>query len=74
MSYVNKFRDFAFQKITEPDYGNKNCIARTTGVVANRPDFIADYHFISLMRIVDDLLQHNYKGTIEGNYSNVGSA
>jgi hypothetical protein len=74
MSYVNKYRDFAFQKISQIDYGYDDNIARYTGVPANQPDFIADFHFIALMRIIDDLLQHKYKGTIVGDYTNTGSA
>lgn len=79
MSYVNKFRDFAFQKITQPDYGNpdngftQHDLSVITGFPANEPDFIADFHFISLMRIVDDLMQHKYKGTIQGEYNSVNS-
>lgn len=71
MTYINKFRQFAFQKIALPLFGDEKCIARHTGIPANEPDFISDHHFISLMRIIDDKLQHKYKGTIMGDYTNV---
>lgn len=68
--YQNKYRDFAFQKITPPDYGySSKSVARVTGVPANEPDFIADYHFIALMRCIDDMLQHGYVGYISGSWN-----
>lgn len=65
---VNRFRDFAFPKICPPMYGNDNSIARTTGLPANKPDYIADHHFIALMRIIDDFLVHKYSAYIDGTY------
>ena len=73
-NYVNQFRDFAFQKICPPEYGLDGSIARITGLPANEPDFIADHHFIGIMRAIDDMLQHRYKGTIGGSYSGPTSA
>ena len=72
-AYVNKFRDFAFQKISPPEFGYEDtCIAKVTGIPANEPDYISDTHFIALMRAIDDMLQHRYKGTIIGGYNNPG--
>ena len=65
----NRFRDFSFPKICGPMYGPDNCIARTTGVPMNQPDYIADHHFIALMRIIDDLLTHKYTGYIGGQFT-----
>lgn len=67
--YQNSYRDFAFQKITPPDYGyDDKCIARITGLPINEPDYIADYHFIGMMRCIDDMLQHGYVGYIGGTW------
>lgn len=67
--YQNQYRDFAFQKITPPDYGfDDNCVARITGIPINEPDFIADYHFIGIMRAIDDMLKHSYVGYIGGTW------
>lgn len=67
-AYRNGDRDFIFQKITPPMYGPNNSIARVTGIPANEPDFIADYHYVGVMRAIDDMLRHRYKGTLIGNY------
>lgn len=72
MIYQNPYRDFAFQKITPPYYGNKeNCLPRYTGIPANNPDFIADYHFIGIMRLIDKFTNHHYTGFIGGKISPV---
>lgn len=68
------FMQFAFNHIDTPDYGGQGCIARVTGQPINKPDFIADFHFISLARSIDYLLQHNaYQGKIIGNYNTPGA-
>lgn len=68
------YSEFAFNHITPPDYGNDDCIARVTGVPINKPDFVADYHFISLARSIDYLLMNNnYQGKITGNYNTPGA-
>lgn len=82
--YVNKFRDFAFQKICPPDYGPDDkstnndssgvSIARITGIPANEPDYISDHHFIGIMRAIDDMLTHSYKGQIIGSYGGTNSS
>lgn len=73
-AYQNSDRDFIFQKITPPMYGQDKCIARYTGIPANQPDFIADFHFIGLMRAIDDMARHRYKGYIGGTYDTPGTA
>lgn len=73
MSYVNRFRDFAFQKISPPEYGpdssdtNSPSTPRVTGIPGNQPDYISDTHFIGIMRAIDDLITHKYSGNITGN-------
>ena len=67
--YQNKYKDFSFEKICVPDYGPDDSLPRLTGMPANDPDYIADFHFIALMRIIDHILQHRYVGYIGGDYS-----
>lgn len=67
--FQNQYRDFAFQKVSPPEYGNDDSIARITGLAANEPDYIADYHFISLMRIMDRLIDPQYSGYIGGDFN-----
>ena len=73
-AYQNHDRDFTFQKITPPMYGTDDSIARYTGVPANQPDFIADFHFIGIMRAIDDMTRHRYSGYIGGSYDTPGTA
>ena len=70
-AYQNNYKDFSFTKICPPTYGNDNCVARLTGIPINKPDFIADFHFISLMRLVDKFMQHSYKGYLGGTITTV---
>ena len=56
--FQNQFRDFAFQKISPPVYGVPGSLPEKTGLPGNEPDFIADFHFISLMRIIDQMLYY----------------
>lgn len=67
--YQNKYRDFSFEKICAPDYGPDESLPRLTGMPANKPDYVADFHFIALMRIIDHILQHRYVGYIGGSYN-----
>ncbi len=69
--YQNQYRDFAFQKIAYPDYGYSGNIANVTGRPANQPDFIADFHFIGMMRSIDDMIHQStiYKGVITGKWN-----
>ena len=67
--YQNKYKDFSFQKICPPDYGPRDSLPRLTGMPANNPDYVADFHFIALMRIIDHILQHRYVGYIGGSYN-----
>lgn len=57
---------FTFQKICPPDYGTSDSIARYTGIPINKPDFIADFHFIGLMRAADKFLLPKNKALIGG--------
>ena len=66
--YHNQYRDFAFQKISPPDYGDSGSLARITGGPANEPDMVADFHFIALTRAVDQMLYPVYEGYIKGEY------
>ena len=67
-NFQNPFSDFAFDKITTPDYGNDGSLARITGIPANKPDYISDHHVIGLMRCIDYMLSKGYSGTITGTY------
>ena len=73
IAYTNKHSDFTFQKVCPPLYGPDNSTARYTGIPANEPDHIADFHFIGIMRSIDDILIPHYKGFISGVWSTVGS-
>lgn len=57
---------FTFSKICPPDYGTDNSIARYTGVPINKPDYVADFHFIGLMRATDKLLMPKNRAVIGG--------
>ena len=71
--YVNEDRDFTFQKITPPMYGPDDSVARYTRVPANEPDFIADFHFIGLMRAIDNMVRPGYSGYIGGSFDTPGA-
>lgn len=62
--YLNYYPEFAFEKINEPNYGPAGCIAQKLGIVANRPDFASDYHFIGIMRSIDLVSKPSYVGKI----------
>ena len=66
IKFQNPFPEFAFDKISQPDYGRG--LATITGLPANRPDYIADYHVIALMRCIDFMLSQGYEGKIDGNF------
>lgn len=69
--YLNKHRDFTFQKICPPLYGPDDSTARYTGIPANQPDHVADFHFIGIMRAVDDIISPRYTGYISGNWNSI---
>ena len=45
-----------------------------TGVPFGRPDYIADHHWIALMRQIDQMLLHHYRGHIIGEADTPGSS
>jgi len=53
--------EIAFEKITFPRWDG---IGKYTGDITNKPDFIRDYHFISMMRLIDTYLYPQYIGVI----------
>lgn len=67
--YVNPFPEFAFEKISEVDFGSSTHLGQTTGRPMNRPDFINDYYFISMMRCIDRVTLPEYKGLIKLKYN-----
>lgn len=71
-AYVNKHHHFTFAKISPPLYGDDKSVARHTGIIANEPDYVADFHFIGLMRAIDDMLLPKYSGYIEGKWDSIG--
>lgn len=72
-AYVNKHQHFTFSKICPPLYGDQKSVARFTGIIANEPDYVADFHFIGLMRTIDDMLLHKYSGYISGHWQSIGA-
>ena len=70
-NFIGKYNDFAFTKICRPLYGDANSLARYTGLPANNPDHIADFHFIGLMRSIDAMLMPKYSGYIDGTWGTV---
>lgn len=69
LKFQNPYPEFAFDKISQPDYGySDKALSRITGIPANKPDYIADYQFIALMRCIDFMLKQGYNGNINGNY------
>jgi hypothetical protein len=64
---------FTFSKICPPDYGTNDSIARYTGVPINKPDYVADFHFIGLMRATDKLLMPKNRAMITGSFNTPSS-
>lgn len=68
MKFLNPYPEFTFDKISPQDYGNSGSLARITGIPANKPDYIADYHVIGIMRCIDYMLKQGYEGRIDGKW------
>lgn len=68
LEFINNDPEFAFSKICPPLYGPVQSMPRMTGLPGNDPDYIADFHFIGVMRSIDHILQPRYRGTIDGRY------
>lgn len=64
LKYINPYPDIAFEKIILPQWEG---ISNFTTQVSNQPDYIKDYHIISLMRCCDYINSPHYKGQINGN-------
>ena len=62
---INPYPEYMFDKLLAPDYGPDNSVARYTGEPVNRPDFIKDYTFTTLMRATDSIVKPRYTGRIE---------
>jgi hypothetical protein len=62
--FIQPHSTFNFNKITEPKYDG---IADKIGRVSNVPDFISDYHFIGIMRNVDEIISPEYRAHITVN-------
>lgn len=69
MSWTDASMQFTFAKICPPDYGTDDSIARYTGIPINNPDFVADFHFIGLMRATDKILKPEVIQHISGSYN-----
>lgn len=61
LKWVNPYPEIAFEKIIIPYFDG---IYKYTTRVSNDPDFIKDYHFISLMRCIDIYNKDNYSAQI----------
>lgn len=59
--FICTYPDIAFEKIILPQFDG---IGRYTGNFSNQPDFIKDYHVISLMRMIDQISKPSYKAQI----------
>lgn len=72
----NAFETFTFEKISVPEYGVEQGgvipIGHYTGIPVNRPDYINDYFFISIMRSVDKLVNPSHQGRIKSIYDTPG--
>lgn len=68
LSYCNPFPEFSFEKISYPDYGSKDCIAKHLGIPANKPEPVQDYHYIGLARSIDIISNPKYEGRIVVTY------
>ena len=61
LKWINPYPEIAFEKIIIPYFDG---IYKFTTRVSNDPDFIKDYHFISLMRCIDIYNKDNYSAQI----------
>ena len=59
--WINPWPEFTFDAITVPKYDG---IAFYLATPMNKPDFVKDYHYISLMRATDYYLSPAYDGFI----------
>ena len=59
--WIQLWADWNYCKITEPKYDG---IADDMGVISNMPDYIKDFHFIGIMRNIDDFLKPHYNSHI----------
>ena len=60
-TWIQKWPLWNFNKVTEPKFDG---IGKYTGIISNRPDHISSFHFIGIMRNVDDMLKPNYVADI----------
>ena len=65
--FQNLFPEFVFDKISPPEY--RTTLSCRVGIPTNKPDYVADYHVIGLMRCIDYMLSSGYNGLINGNYN-----
>jgi len=61
--FVTPWPEISFEKIAYPRWDG---VTQYQGDISNRPSFVSDYHFISLMRNIDIYLSPNYQGYIKG--------
>lgn len=59
--WINPWPEIAFAKIAYPRWDG---ICQYNAMISNNPDFIKDYHFISLMRLTDYYLAPSYVANI----------
>lgn len=62
--WICPYPDIAFEKIILPEWDG---ISKFTAKISNEPDYIKDYHFISLMRCIDFYIKPDYSAIINVN-------
>lgn len=62
--WICPYPDIAFEKISLPEWDG---ISKFTAKISNEPDYIKDYHFISLMRCIDYYIKPDYNAIINVN-------
>ena len=66
LKWINPYPQIAFEKIMIPYFDG---IYQYTARVSNDPNFIKDYHFISLMRCIDLYNKDVYNAEIQVDYN-----
>ena len=74
--WINPWPEIAFEKINFPKYSGAN-LGKSAGVYqylgepSNKPDYIKDYHVISLARLVDYWAEPRWEGKITATVTSV---
>lgn len=75
--WINPWPEISFEKINFPKYDGSNNVVGDAGVYqylgepSNKPDYIKDYHIISLARLVDYWAEPAWEGKIVAKVTSV---